>query len=168
MLAVALVPLAFLPPPGPPPSPPPPSPPPLPPPPTPPPPPPIVPPPPLPPPETPPLPPNVVGEAYTGEYASVAAELYTQPISVAQAQARCALFLGAEMISLAPLSTSVATGELSNIDTACSSVVPDLPRGRFLGTPRSLKREVPECESGVIQNGIGNKNIYMYNKIASD
>ena len=121
MLAVALVPLAFLPPPGPPPSPPPPSPPPLPPPPTPPPPPPIVPPPPSPPPRTPPLAPNVAGEAYTGEYASLAEEVYTQPISVAQAQARCALFLGAEMVSLSPYDASVGAALLThaNVVTAC-------------------------------------------------
>ena len=123
MLALAPSWLLALPSPGPPPSPPPPSPPPSPPPPAPPPPPPVLPPPPFPPPETPPLPPNVDGEAYTGEYASLAAEVYTNPVSVAQAQARCALFVGAEAISVGPFNDSPAKLLLSNVDTACSSVV---------------------------------------------
>ena len=116
--------LLSLPPPHPPPTPPPPSPPPSPPPPEPPPPPPTPPPHPSPPPQTPPLAPNVAGFGYTGMYASLAEEVYTQPIPLAWARERCRL-LSSEFVSFEPYQSSLGSTLLdaNNVASGCGNTV---------------------------------------------
>ena len=67
-----------------------------------------------PPPPLPNHPPNAPAEAYTGEYGSMAEEVYTQRISMAQGRARCQMFLGAEMVSLGAYDTSAAAALLTH------------------------------------------------------